>query len=274
MIANTVEVDPSDRVDPLDRTVEELVAQRPKTLSEIDTHYCPGCMHGVAHRLVAEVIDELNIRERTIGVAPVGCSVFAYNYFECDFAVAAHGRAPAMATGLKRVMPDKVIFTYQGDGDLASIGSAEILHAAARGENITVVFVNNAVYGMTGGQMAPTTLVGMKTTSSPYGRDLKMSGAPLKMSELIAQIDGVAFVSRRSLHSPAEIRKAKKAIRRAFEMQLNGQGFSMVELLSSCPTNWDMKPVEALRWIETRMVPVFPLGDFKNSVPKNSVRGV
>ena len=231
-------------------------------------------MHGVAHRLIAEVIDELGIRERTVGVAPVGCSVFAYNYFECDFAVAAHGRAPAMATGLKRVMPDKVIFTYQGDGDLASIGTAEIMHAAARGENITVIFINNAVFGMTGGQMAPTSLPGMKTTSSPYGRDVKTMGSPIRMSEQIALLDGAAFVSRRSLHSPAEIRKAQKAIRRAFEAQLNGQGFAMVELLASCPTNWDMKPAEALRWIETRMVPYYPLGDFKNVTPKNGVKGI
>jgi 2-oxoglutarate ferredoxin oxidoreductase subunit beta len=255
-------------------TTEKIVAQRPHALSEAYTHYCPGCMHGVAHRLIAEVIDELGIRERTVGVAPVGCSVFAYNYFECDFAVAAHGRAPAMATGLKRVMPDKVIFTYQGDGDLASIGTAEIMHAAARGENITVIFINNAVFGMTGGQMAPTTLPGMKTTSSPYGRDVKTMGSPIRMSEQIALLDGAAYVSRRSLHSPAEIRKAQKAIRRAFEVQLNGQGFAMVELLASCPTNWDMKPVEALRWIETRMVPYYPLGDFKNVATKNSVKGI
>ena len=253
---------------------EKIVAQRPQALSEAYTHYCPGCMHGVAHRLIAEVIDELGIRERTVGVAPVGCSVFAYNYFECDFAVAAHGRAPAMATGLKRVMPDKVIFTYQGDGDLASIGTAEIMHAAARGENITVIFINNAVFGMTGGQMAPTTLPGMKTTSSPYGRDVKTMGSPIRMSEQIALLDGAAFVSRRSLHSPAEIRKAQKAIRRAFETQINGQGFAMVELLASCPTNWDMKPVEALRWLETHMVPYYPLGDFKNVGTKNSVKGI
>ena len=253
---------------------EKIVAQRPQALSEAYTHYCPGCMHGVAHHLIAEVIDELGIRERTVGVAPVGCSVFAYNYFECDFAVAAHGRAPAMATGLKRVMPDKVIFTYQGDGDLASIGTAEIMHAAARGENITVIFINNAVFGMTGGQMAPTTLPGMKTTSSPYGRDVKTMGSPIRMSEQIALLDGAAFVSRRSLHSPAEIRKAQKAIRRAFETQLNGQGFAMVELLASCPTNWDMKPVEALRWLETHMVPYYPLGDFKNVGTKNSVKGI
>lgn len=253
---------------------EKIIAERPASLTDTCTHYCPGCMHGVAHRLIAEVIDELGIRERTIGVAPVGCSVFAFNYFALDFAVAAHGRAPAMATGMKRVMPDKVIFTYQGDGDLASIGTAEIIHAAARGENITVIFVNNAVFGMTGGQMAPTSLAGMKTTSSPFGRDIKTMGSPLRMSEQIALLDGAAFVSRRSLHSPAEIRKAQRAIRRAFEVQLNGQGFAMVELLASCPTNWDMKPVEALRWIESRMVPVFPLGDLKNAPAQGGVRGV
>ena len=257
-----------------EQLTEEIVADRPQALSTADTHYCPGCTHGIAHRLIAEVIDELAIRERTVMVVPVGCSVFADKYFEVDAVVAPHGRAPAVATGLKRVQPDKVIFAYQGDGDLASIGTAEIIHAAARGENITVVFINNAVYGMTGGQMAPTSLVGMKTTSSPFGRDLKTMGAPLHMSELIAQVAGATFVSRRSLHSPAEIRKAKKAIRRAFEVQLNGQGFSMVELLSSCPTNWDMKPVEALRWIETHMVPVFPLGDLKSITPKNGLRGI
>ncbi|MBK9714330.1 MAG: 2-oxoglutarate oxidoreductase [Kouleothrix sp.] len=243
---------------------EQLVYERPEALCPMPTHYCPGCTHGIAHRLVAEVIDELGIRERTIGIAPVGCAVFAYNYFDLDFAVAAHGRAPAMATGMKRVQPDKVIFTYQGDGDLASIGIAEIIHAAARGENISVIFVNNAVYGMTGGQMAPTSLLGMKTTSSPLGRDVGTAGYPIKICELIAQIDGAAYVVRRSLHNPAEIRKAKKAIRQAFENQINGVGFSLVELLSSCPTNWELTPAEALRWIETEMVPVFPLGDFKN----------
>jgi 2-oxoglutarate ferredoxin oxidoreductase subunit beta len=243
---------------------EQLVYQRPETLSDVVTHYCPGCTHGIAHRLVAEVIDELGIREKTIGVAPVGCSVFCYNYFECDFAEAAHGRAPAMATGLKRVMPDKVVFTYQGDGDLASIGLAEIMHAALRGENITVIFINNAIYGMTGGQMAPTTLPGQKTTSSPNGRDVETSGFPIKMSELIAQMQGATFVARRSLHNPTEIRKAKKAIKQAFENQINGFGFSMVELLSSCPTNWDINPADSLKWIETQMVPVYPLGDYKN----------
>jgi 2-oxoglutarate ferredoxin oxidoreductase subunit beta len=244
---------------------ERVVYQRPETLSNVLTHYCPGCTHGIAHRLIAEVIDELGVREKTIGVAPVGCSVFCYNYFECDFAEAAHGRAPAMATGLKRVLPDKVVFTYQGDGDLASIGLAEIMHAALRGENITVIFINNAIYGMTGGQMAPTTLPNQKTTSSPKGRDVETTGFPIKMSELIAQMQGATFVARRSLHNPTEIRKAKKAIKQAFENQINGFGFSMVELLSSCPTNWDINPKDSLKFIETQMVPVYPLGDYKNS---------
>jgi 2-oxoglutarate ferredoxin oxidoreductase subunit beta len=217
----------------------------------------------VAHRLVAEVIDELGIREKTIGVAPVGCAVFAYNYFNCDFAEAAHGRAPAMATGIKRVMPDRFVFTYQGDGDLAAIGTAEIIHAAARGENISVIFINNAIYGMTGGQMAPTTLPGMKTTSTPLGRDVELAGFPIRMAELIAKLDGASYVVRRSLHSPTEIRKTKKAIRQAFENQLNGRGFSMVEVLSACPVNWNMKPIDALKWIETHMVPAYPLGDYK-----------
>jgi 2-oxoglutarate ferredoxin oxidoreductase subunit beta len=244
---------------------EQIVYQRPETLSNVLSHYCPGCTHGIAHRLIAEVIDELGIREKTIGVAPVGCSVFCYNYFETDFAEAAHGRAPAMATGLKRVMPDKVVFTYQGDGDLASIGLAEIMHAAPRGENITVIFITNAIYGMTGGQMAPTTLPGQKTTSSPNGRDVEMSGFPIKVCELIAQMQGATFVARRSLHNPTEIRKAKKAIKQAFENQINGVGFSMVELLSSCPTNWDINPKDSLKFIETQMVPVYPLGDYKNT---------
>jgi 2-oxoglutarate/2-oxoacid ferredoxin oxidoreductase subunit beta len=244
---------------------EQLVYQRPEAMSEAYTHYCPGCTHGIAHRLVAEVIDELGLREKIVGVAPVGCSVFAYNYFECDFVVAAHGRAPAMATGLKRVLPDRVVFTYQGDGDLASIGLAEIMHAALRGENITVIFINNAIYGMTGGQMAPTTLPGMKTTSSPAGRDVESSGFPIRMSELLAQMDGATYIARRSLHNPTEVRKAKKAIQQAFENQIHGFGFSMVELLSSCPTNWDVTPAEALKFIETQMLPVYPLGDYKNT---------
>jgi len=245
-----------------------LVYQRPDTLTPVPTHYCPGCTHGIAHRLVAEVIDELGVREQTIGVAPVGCSVFAYRYFNCDFAQAAHGRAPAMATGLKRVNPDQLVFTYQGDGDLASIGMAEIIHAAARGENLTVIFVNNAIYGMTGGQMAPTTLAGQRTTSSPSGRDLTTQGYPLKISELLSQIDGAAYVVRRSLHDVVNIKRAKKAIRIAFEVQQRGLGLSLVELLSSCPTNWRMTPEAALAWIKDEMVPVYPLGDFK--LPKEA----
>jgi 2-oxoglutarate ferredoxin oxidoreductase subunit beta len=241
----------------------ELIYQRPESLSDAVTHYCPGCTHGVAHRLVAEVLDEMGLREKTIGVAPVGCSVFAYNYFNTDYVEAAHGRAPAMATGVKRMLPDRTVYTYQGDGDLASIGMAEIMHVAARGENITVIFINNAIYGMTGGQMAPTTLPGMKTTSSPLGRDVETAGFPIRMSEMLATMDGAGYVVRRSLHNPANIRKAKKAIRLAFETQERGLGFSMVELLSSCPTNWKLTPNEALKFIEEQMVPVFPLGDYK-----------
>jgi 2-oxoglutarate ferredoxin oxidoreductase subunit beta len=241
----------------------EVVYKRPESFTDVHTHYCPGCTHGVAHRLVAEVIDEMGLREKTIGVAPVGCSVFAYNYFEMDFVEAAHGRAPAMATGIKRVLPDNIVFTYQGDGDLASIGIAEIMHAAGRGENLTVIFINNAIYGMTGGQMAPTTLPGMKTTSSPYGRDVELAGYPLKMAELLAQMEGSGYIVRRSLHDASNIRKAKKAIRLAFEAQERGLGFSMVELLSSCPTNWSMSAQEALGFVEEKMLPVYPLGDYK-----------
>jgi 2-oxoglutarate ferredoxin oxidoreductase subunit beta len=243
--------------------VETLIYQRPESLRPVGTHYCPGCTHGVAHRLVAEVIDELGMRQSAIGIAPVGCSVFAYNYFNLDFAEAAHGRAPAMATGIKRVEPGKLVFTYQGDGDLASIGAAEILHAAGRGENITVVFINNAIYGMTGGQMAPTTLPGQKTTSSPLGRDVEVQGYPLRMAEILSQLDGSAYVVRRSLHNFASIRNAKRALHKAFEAQIKGLGFSMVELLSTCPTNWGMSAEDALGWLEARMIPVFPLGDYK-----------
>lgn len=241
----------------------ELVYERPSALAETHTHYCPGCTHGVAHRLLAEAIDELGLREKTILVAPVGCSVFAYNYFEVDAAEAAHGRAPAMATGIKRLHPDNLVITYQGDGDLASIGAAEILHAAGRGENITTIFINNAIYGMTGGQMAPTTLPGQKTTSSPYGRDVEIAGYPIRMAEVLAQLPGSAFVVRRSLHDIPNIRKAKKAILTALKVQTSGLGFSMVELLSSCPTNWGIGAHEALNWIEEHMLPYFPLGDYK-----------
>jgi 2-oxoglutarate ferredoxin oxidoreductase subunit beta len=257
----------------LSEMVESLVYRKPDSLRDVATHYCPGCTHGVAHRLVAEVIDELGMREKTIGVAPVGCSVFAYNYFNMDFAEAAHGRAPAMATGIKRVNPDNLVFTYQGDGDLASIGAAEILHAAGRGENITVVFINNAIYGMTGGQMAPTTLPGQRTTSTPLGRDVEVHGFPLRMCEVLSQLDGSAYVARRSLHDVPNIRKAKKALRQAFEVQLNGLGFAMVELLSSCPTNWGMSAADSLVWIEEHMIPMFPLGDFKVSPGVTSVGG-
>ncbi len=247
----------------LEKITDQLVYQRPDSLTPIHTHYCPGCTHGIAHRIIAEVMDEMDIRTRTIGVAPVGCSVFAYNYFNCDFVEAAHGRAPAMATGIKRVLPDRMVFTYQGDGDLASIGMAEIMHAAARGENITVIFINNAIYGMTGGQMAPTTLPGMKTTSSPFGRDVEMAGFPIRMAEILSNMDGAGYIVRRSLHTPANIRKAKKAIRTAFEVQERGLGFAMVELLSSCPTNWKMTPQEALDFIQESMIPVYPQGDYK-----------
>lgn len=243
----------------------QVVYQRPESFTDTPTKYCPGCTHGVAHRLVAEVIDEMGLRETTIGVAPVGCSVYAYNYFDLDFVEAAHGRAPAMATGIKRILPNRTVFTYQGDGDLASIGMAEIMHAAGRGENITVIFINNAIYGMTGGQMAPTTLPGQKTTSSPNGRDVETAGFPIRMAEALSTMEGAGYIVRRSLHDPKNIRLAKKAIRIAFETQKRGLGFSMVELLSSCPTNWGATPKDALKWIEEHMVPVYPLNDFKIS---------
>jgi 2-oxoglutarate ferredoxin oxidoreductase subunit beta len=243
---------------------EQCVHERPVGLTAAHTHYCPGCTHGIAHRLTAEVLEELGILGRTIGVASVGCSVFAYHYIACDFVSAAHGRAPAVATGLKRVLPERIIFTYQGDGDLASIGLAEVLHAAARGEKITVIFINNAIYGMTGGQMAPTSPMGMVTSSSPGGRNPQQMGYPIRVSELVAQMEGAVYVARRSLHNPTEIRKAKKALHLAFEHQIAGHGFTMVELLSNCPTNWGLTPIESLRWIEERMIPVFPLGEFKN----------
>jgi 2-oxoglutarate ferredoxin oxidoreductase subunit beta len=241
----------------------DLVFARPKSLSDVVTHYCPGCIHGIAHRLIAEVMDELDIREKTVGIAPVGCAVLAYNYFECDFAEAAHGRAPAMATGMKRTNPDLVIFTYQGDGDLASIGTNELIHAATRGEKITTIFINNAVYGMTGGQMAPTTLPGMVTTSSPYGRDVKTQGYPLRVSELLSRLEGTAYIVRRTAHTPAEVRKLRRAIKTAFQVQIASLGFSLVEVVANCPTNWGMTPIESLDFIEERMISYYPLGDYK-----------
>jgi 2-oxoglutarate ferredoxin oxidoreductase subunit beta len=241
----------------------EMVYERPATLSDAHTHYCPGCTHGIAHRLLAEAIDELGLREQVILVAPVGCAVFAYNYLNVDGCEAAHGRAPAMATGIKRLQPDATVITYQGDGDLAAIGTAEIIHAAARGENITTIFVNNAIYGMTGGQMAPTSLPGQQTTSSPSGRDVNVAGYPLKMCELLAQTGGAAYIVRRSLHDVKNIRKAKKAILTALQTQMKGLGFSMVELLSTCPTNWGLTPEASLQWVEEHMLPYFPLGDYR-----------
>jgi 2-oxoglutarate/2-oxoacid ferredoxin oxidoreductase subunit beta len=241
----------------------ELVYERPASLTNSHMHYCPGCTHGIAHRLLAEVFDELGVREQVILVAPVGCSVFAYEYFEVDACGAAHGRAPAMATGIKRVQPDNIVVAYQGDGDLASIGAAEILHAAARGENITTIFINNAIYGMTGGQMAPTSLLGQRTTSSPLGRDARLAGYPIRMSELLSQLDAPAYIVRRSLHNTRHIRQAKKALLTALKVQVPHLGFSMVELLSSCPTNWGLSPQQALQWIEDHMLPQFPLGDYK-----------
>src|SRR5512137_1027806 len=254
------------------QTEIQTVYSRPASLSQTPSHYCPGCTHGIAHRLIAEILDEMDIREKTIGVAPVGCSVFAYNYFDFDWVEAAHGRAPAMATGMKRVLPDRFIFTYQGDGDLASIGMSEIMHVAGRGENITVIFINNAIYGMTGGQMAPTTLPGQKTTSSPNGRDVETQGYPIRACELLRTLDGASFISRKSLHDPRNIRLAKKAIRMAFETQVRGLGFSMVELLSTCPSNWNITPAESMKWLEEHMLPYYPLGDYKVSPAVSAVK--
>ncbi len=242
----------------------QTVFQKPHALTSAPLHYCPGCTHGIVHRLVAEAIDELGIEGKTIGVAPVGCAVMAYDYFNCDVVEAAHGRAPAVATGIKRANPENAVFTYQGDGDLASIGTAEIVHAAARRENITVVFINNAIYGMTGGQMAPTSLPGQVTQTSPYGRDVKTVGYPVKICEMLSQVDGAAYLERVAVNSVKHVRAAKKAILRAFQNQLDGIGFSLIEVLSSCPTNWGMTPQKALEWIESDMIPYYPLGVYKD----------
>ncbi|SDF57298.1 thiamine pyrophosphate-dependent enzyme [Sporolituus thermophilus] len=241
----------------------EKIFARPQALRDVPFHYCPGCHHGIIHRLVAEVIDELGIHDRAIGVAPVGCSVLAYEYFNCDMLEAAHGRAPAVATGVKRVHPDAVVFTYQGDGDLAAIGCAEIVHAAARSEQITTIFVNNAIYGMTGGQMAPTTLVEQVTNTSPYGRKVETAGMPIRVSEMLATLDGAKYIARVAVNNPANMAKARAAIKKAFEIQLNGEGFAMVEVLSTCPTNWGMTPLEAVDWLEKNMMAYYPLGVFK-----------
>lgn len=241
----------------------ERVFGRPESLADMPTHYCPGCHHGIVHRLVAEALDELNVMDKAIGVASVGCSVLAYDYFNVDMVGAAHGRAPAVATGVKRVHPDGVVFTYQGDGDLAAIGTAEIVHAAARGEKITTIFVNNAIYGMTGGQMAPTTLVNQVTTTSPYGRKLESAGMPIRMTEMLATLDGAKYLARVAVNTPANMAKAKAAIKKAFEIQIAGLGFSLVEVLSICPTNWGMSPIEAVGWMEKNMMPYYPLGTFR-----------
>ncbi len=241
-----------------------VVFERTKGLVEKkETHYCPGCTHGIIHRITAEVLEELGVMGETIGVAPVGCAVLAYEYFNCDMHEAAHGRAPAVATGIKRVHPEKVVFTYQGDGDLASIGTAEAVHVAHRGEKITTIFVNNAIYGMTGGQMAPTTLIGQKATTSPLGRTVEHSGMPLKVSEMFATIHGAAYIARVSVDTPANVRKAKKAIKEAFQCQIDGKGFSMVEVLSTCPTNWGMTPMDSLTWLRDNMMPYYPMGNFR-----------
>lgn len=240
-----------------------VVFQRPDSLTGQKFHYCPGCHHGIIHRLVAEVLDEMGLKDRSIAVASVGCSVLMYDYFATDAIQAAHGRAPAVATGAKRSKPECIVFTYQGDGDLASIGTAEIVHAAARGENITVIFVNNAIYGMTGGQMAPTTLLGQQTTTSPRGRSSQTAGFPIRICEMLSTLDGPAYLARVAVHNPKHVREAKKAVREAFRMQVEGKGFALVELLSACPTNWHMTPVDSLEWIENEMIKHYPLGVYK-----------
>ena len=240
------------------------VFEKPKALTDNVLHYCPGCTHGIIHRLVAEAIDELGIKGRTIGVASVGCSVFTYNYFNCDMVQAAHGRAPAVATGVKRSDSNNIVFTYQGDGDLAAIGTAETVHSAARGENITVIFVNNAIYGMTGGQMAPTTLPGQVTQTSPYGRDTSWVGYPIKVCEMLSQVDGATYLERVAVNNVKNIKAAKAAIKKAFQNQIEGKGFSLVEVLSTCPTNWGLAPDKAISWLEENMIPYYPLGVYKD----------
>ena len=249
-----------------------IVFEKPRALTDAPLHYCPGCTHGIIHRLVAEAIDSLDIAGQTIGVASVGCSVFAYNYFNCDMVQAAHGRAPAVATGVKRADPSKIVFTYQGDGDLASIGTAETVHAAARGENITIIFVNNAIYGMTGGQMAPTSLPGQVTQTSPYGRDVNTVGYPVRICEMLATLDGTGYVERVAVNSVKNVRNAKKAIEKAFRRQAEGKGFSLIEVLSTCPTNWGKTPQGALEWLEQNMIPYYPLGVYKDKYAEEAAK--
>lgn len=244
---------------------ENLVYRKPALMNEVPMHYCPGCSHGVVHKLVAEVIEEMGLAERTIGICPVGCAVFAYRYLDIDWVEAAHGRAPAVGTALKRLWPDRLVFTYQGDGDLACIGTAETIHALNRGEKLTIIFINNAIYGMTGGQMAPTTLVGMKTSTCPYGRDVSLHGYPLRITELAAQLEGTAYVTRQSVHTVAAVRRAKQALRHAFSNSMQGIGSNLVEIVSTCNAGWKLSPVEANRWMEEHMFPFYPLGDLKNN---------
>lgn len=241
-----------------------VVFEKPKALTDKVFHYCPGCTHGIIHRLVAEVIDELGIQGKTVGIASVGCSVMAYDYFDIDMVQAAHGRAPAVATGVKRANPENIVFTYQGDGDLAAIGTAETVHSAARGENITVIFVNNAIYGMTGGQMAPTSLPGQVTQTSPYGRDTSKVGFPLKVCELLSNVDGATYLERVAVNNVKNVKAAKKAIKKAFTYQTEGKGFSLIEVVSTCPTNWGLAPQKALDWLEENMIPYYPLGVYKD----------
>ncbi len=247
---------------------ENRVYKRPKLLTDNIMHYCPGCSHGVVHKLVAEVVEELGLEEKTIGIAPVGCAVFAYNYIDIDWIEAAHGRAPAIASAVKRLMPDRMVFTYQGDGDLAAIGTCESIHAANRGENIVIIFINNGIYGMTGGQMAPTTLEGMKTSTTPYGRRVDLNGYPLKISPLFAQLDGTCYVTRQSVHTPANTRKTKAALKQAFQNAMNGLGTSVVEVVSTCNSGWKMTPAQANKWMVENMLVQYPLGDLKNTVKK------
>ena len=249
-----------------------MVFEKPKALTSAPLHYCPGCTHGIIHRLVAEAIDSLGIAGQTIGVASVGCSVFAYNYFNCDMVQAAHGRAPAVATGVKRADPSKIVFTYQGDGDLASIGTAETVHSAARGENITIIFVNNAIYGMTGGQMAPTSLPGQVTQTSPYGRDVNTVGYPVRICELLATLDGTGYVERVAVNNVKNVRNAKRAIEKAFRNQVEGKGFSLIEVLSTCPTNWGKTPEGALEWLDQNMIPYYPLGVYKDKFSEEAAK--
>ena len=249
-----------------------VVFEKPKSLADIPFHYCPGCTHGIIHRLVAEAIDELGIEGKAIGVAPVGCAVMAYDYFNCDMIEAAHGRAPAVATGIKRARPDNIVFTYQGDGDLASIGMAETVHAAARNENITIIFVNNAIYGMTGGQMAPTSLPGQVTQTSPYGRDPKLTGLPVKVAELLSALDAPTYIERVAVNNVKNVKNAKKAILKAFKNQVEGRGFSLIEVVSSCPTNWGMTPDKALAWVEEKMIPYYPLGVYRDKTKEEDAQ--